>query len=101
MKKVRTITNYDKKRTVFFSLVLLSAIAFFTYMFFLGNTIFDLVARKNAETAIRDVSSKISSLELEVLSYNNQVTLDRAYELGFVNNSDPKFVSRKAFVSLR
>ena len=57
--------------------------------------------RKNAEQEIRLASSRISELELKVLEYNNNVTLDTAYDLGFVQNADPRFVSRKKTASLR
>lgn len=91
----------NHQRVFFFSLVLLVVASFTLYMFFLGRTIFDLVDRKNVENDIRLVSSRISELELQVLDYNNQVTLQKAYELGFINNSDPKFVSRKQTALLR
>ncbi len=86
---------------IFFCLSLLVVITFSLYMFFLGRTIFDLVARKNAESEIRSVATNISSLELEVFQYNNLVTLQKAHDLGFVNNSEPVFISQKSFVSLR
>ena len=94
-------TIIEQRRAVFFSLAFLVLLAFSFYMFFLGRTIFDLVDRKNAESESRLVMSRISDLELEVLEYNNTVTLQKAYELGFVNNQDPKFVSRKATALLR
>ncbi len=91
----------NHQRVFFFSLILLVAMSFSLYMFFLGRTIFDLVDRKNVESEIRLTSSRISELELEVLEYNSKVTLEKAYELGFINNADPKFVSRKQTALLR
>lgn len=88
------------KVAIFFGLMFLVIVSFFSYIFFLGRTIFDLVDRKNAENEIKLVMSSISELELQVLDYNNKVTLEKAYDLGFIPNNDPKFVSRKksAFV---
>ena len=91
----------NHQRVFFFSLVLLVIISFSLYMFFLGRTIFDLVDRKNLESEIKLASSRISELELEVLEYNSKVTLEKAYDLGFINNADPKFVSRKQTALLR
>ncbi len=91
----------NHQRVFFFSLVLLVVASFTLYMFFLGRTIFDLVDRKNVENEIRLASSRISELELQVLDYNNQVTLQKAYDLSFINNGDPKFVSRKQTALLR
>lgn len=103
MKNIQAKTKgrLNKQRVFFFGLVLLVVASFTLYMFFLGRTIFDLVDRKNVEGEIRLASSRISELELKVLEYNNQVTLQKAYELGFINNSDPKFVNRKKTALLR
>ena len=97
----KTKGRLNHQRVFFFSLILLVVASFSLYMFFLGRTIFDLVDRKNVESEIRLASSRISELELQVLDYNNQVTLQKAYDLGFVNNGDPKFVSRKQTALLR
>ena len=97
----KTKGRLNHQRVFFFSLILLVILSFSLYMFFLGRTIFDLVDRKNTESEIRLASSRISNLELEVLDYNNKVTLQRAHDLGFVNNNDPKFVSRKQTALLR
>lgn len=91
----------NKQRVFFFGLIFLVIVSFTLYMFFLGRTIFDLVDRKNIDTEIRLATSRISELELEVLEYSNKVTLQKAYELGFTNNMDPKFVSRKKTALLK
>lgn len=91
----------NKQRVFFFSLVLLVFVSFSLYMFFLGRTIFDLVDRQNINQEIRLANSRISELELYVLDYNNKVTLQKAHDLGFINNSDPKFVSRKKTALLK
>jgi len=91
----------NKQRVFFFSLILLVFVSFSLYMFFLGRTIFDLVDRKNIEEEIRLANSRISELELHVLEYNSKVTLQKAHDLGFINNKDPKFVSRKKTALLK
>jgi hypothetical protein len=91
----------NHKRVFFFSLLLLVIVSFCLYMFFLGRTIFDLVARKNAEYGITLASARVSELELRVLEYNNEVTLQKANELGFVSNSHPNFVSKKKTALVR
>jgi len=89
------------RRAIFFYLMIVCFIAFSLYMFFLGRTIFDLVARSKVEAEIKMVSSSIFSLELEVLAYSNEITIQKAKELGFVDNSEPVFLSKKSFISLR
>ncbi len=99
--KTKIKSSFAMRRSVFFALLFLLVISFSLYMFFLGRTIFDLVDRKNAESETKVVTSRISDLELEVLDYNNKVTMQKAYELGFVNNNEPQFVSRKTTALLR
>ncbi len=103
MKNLNTQTKgrLNHRRVFFFGLIFLVIITFALYMFFLGRTIFDLVDRKNAEGEVRLASSRISELELEVLDYNNTVTMQKAYDLGFINNSSPEFVNRKKAALLR
>jgi hypothetical protein len=103
MKTQKTVKKgrLNHKRVFFFSLILLVFISFSLYMFFLGRTIVDLVARKNTDSQISLAVTRVSNLELEVLKYNNEVTLQKAYELGFVNNLSPGFVSKKKTALLR
>lgn len=93
--------SISRPRALFFGLIFFTGLAFSFYMFFLGRTIFDLVDRKNAEYEIRLATSRISDLELQVLDYNNKVTLQQAYDLGFMSNSNPEFVSREQAAMLR
>lgn len=70
---------------------------FFVYVFLLGDTIFDVVSRKVAEGQSRDLLAEISSLELSALDLYNDLSLDEAKSLGFVE-SNPHFASRSLFV---
>jgi hypothetical protein len=74
-----------------------SAILFFAYVFILGDTIFDVVGRKVAEQESRTLLAEISSLELSALDLYNDLSLEEASRLGFVE-SNPHFASRSLFV---
>lgn len=100
-QKTKSRGRLNYKRVFFFSLIFLVFISFSLYMFFLGRTIVDLVARKNTETQISLAIARVSNLELDILNDNREVTLQRAYELGFVNNLNPGFVSKKRTALLR
>ncbi|NCS99439.1 hypothetical protein GW765_00460 [Candidatus Parcubacteria bacterium] len=95
---MKTYTNkrIDLKK-VTKTLFVASGILFFAYVFILGNTIFDVVARKVAEKDSRDLLAEISSLELSAFDLYNDLSLEEAGRLGFVE-SNPHFASRSLFV---
>lgn len=94
IKKSNELTNFY----ILSGLVLLS---FVMYVFFIGQTVFKLVERKNLEAEKRVLATEISKLELETLSLNDTISIDKAYELGFVDAIDTQFASKKEVVTLR
>ena len=70
---------------------------FLSYMYMVGNVIFDVVAQKETELSNRTLMSEISSLELGTLSIQNNLNISFAKSLGFVE-STPRFATRAAFV---
>jgi len=69
----------------------------FVYMFFLCNTIYNIIERKNIEDNIRNLSSTVSQMELDYLSLNEGINLSLAKDLGL---SEPKnvYFSQKSLV---
>jgi hypothetical protein len=78
-------------------LLMLCGMLFFVYIFLLGDTIFDVVGRKVAEQESRDLLAEISSLEISALDLYNDLSVDEAKNLGFVE-STPHFASKNHFV---
>lgn len=66
------------------------------YAYLVNKAIFQTVQTKHLTTTMRDLSSKLNTLEQQYLSLENSTTLQRALELGFTESSNPKFVSRKS-----
>jgi hypothetical protein len=85
----------------FYMLAALAALAFLLYLLFIGQTVFKLVAEKNVTAQVRTLSAEISQLELEALSLNDTISIERAYELGFVNAIKTQYVATTGELSLR
>lgn len=85
----------------FFTLAFVAGLGLMLYLFFIGQTVFKLVAEKNISNDIRTLSAEISELELQTLSLNDTISIERAYELGFVNAKKMQYVSRKGELTLR
>lgn len=86
---------------VFYMLAFVTASAFVLYLFFIGQTVFKLVAEKDIAVEIRGLSTEISALELETLALNDTISIERAYELGFVNATKTEYVAKSGELSLR
>ncbi len=83
------------------SVLIVLALVSCVYVYFIGTTIFNVIARKSAENQVKTLSSKVGELELEYLSLNNSLDLAKASSLGF---SEPQgksieFASRESYVS--
>ncbi len=74
-----------------------AGVLFFVYVVILGDTIFDVVSRKVAEQESRELLAEISALELSAFDMYNDLSVEKARELGFVE-SNPHFASRSLFV---
>lgn len=86
---------------MFYFLVMFAFATFIFYIFFIGQTVFRLVEGKNIENSKRILATEISELELQTLSLNDTISMEKAYELGFVTPSNTKFVTTPAFVTIR
>lgn len=98
--KVNIIRSLNEMKP-FYILAFIAFSAFVFYAFFIGQTVFRLVEGKNMENNMRALSTEISELELQTLSLNDTISIDKAYELGFVDAFDTQFVTEKDVVTLR
>lgn len=82
------------ERSVFLGACGTLAILFFVYTFLIGNITFAVVERKETETALRDMRTRLSTLEVEYVSESKAVTLERARAYGLVEVGTQTFASR-------
>lgn len=100
--------EYSKVKTLslgrgmtFYTLAVITAFALLMYLFFIGQTVFKLVAEKNITAQTRALAAEISQLELETLSLNDTISIEHAYELGFVDATSTQYVAKTGELSLR
>lgn len=78
------------------ALVVAVVVLIVSYGALVKQTISHTVARKGLESSIVDMSGKVSLLESEYMQRLDKLTLERAYDLGFVEKDVALFVSRRA-----
>jgi len=91
------VQEMNKKRAsfrkkAFFAFAGLSLLCAAFYGFFVGNTIFNVVARAAAEKKISSISANIAVLESEYMKAENEITFDFAKSKGFSEISADSFV---------
>lgn len=96
---VNIIDNGNLQKRVFNSMLWMLGILAFSYVFFLGNIVFNIVERKTLEGYAHTLSNDVGNLELEYLSLSQKVDLNLAYSLGF-KEIKTKFATRKALGSI-
>lgn len=96
-QKIRTETI---QRRIFFILVvcILLNVAFYTH--FLNQTVINVVEREKKESEITGLFSEIGTLEFQYIQSKNDLSLEYAKELGFVESPTILFVSRTKDASL-
>lgn len=82
-------------------LAIFTFVSFVFYVFFIGQTVGRLVSEKNLVNENRALATEISEFELEALSLNDSISIEKAYELGFVNAKSTQYVSKDLKLTLR
>jgi cell division protein FtsL len=103
MKTLHSQTNILSltKFKVFYFLAAVTVVSFALYLFFIGQTVFKLVSERNTVSLNRSLASEISQLEFNSLSLDDTISIDKAYELGFVSAPKTQYVSKTSELSLR
>lgn len=101
MKRALSQSLTFNRPTAFYLLAVITALAFVTYLFFIGQTVFKLVGERSITAENRQLSTDISALELETLSLNDTISIERAYELGFVNATKTQYAAKTGELTLR
>jgi len=71
------------------------------YTYAVNRTVFNVVATKNAESALAKSSANVANLESSYISLNSKITLDFAYSQGFQDASKQQiFIAQKPVDSI-
>lgn len=85
-------------RSVFHVLFAVFVIVFVLYFYFFSHTILNVIDRKNLESSVRDLSSKVDSLGIKYIELSKTIDYNLALSLGFKESVDTHFASRKQAV---
>ncbi len=91
--QIQNVSKLEQK--IFFGLLLLLVLLFTTYGFLVKNTVHNIVLRESFGKERASLVSHISDLNTNYITLKNAVTLEVAYEKGFMPSREPHFVSRQ------
>ena len=77
------------------TLMAFAFLAALMYGYLINKTIANVVARQHAQSEIGILSSRVAELETTQLNLKGKITANLASQLGFVEMSDPEYISAK------
>ncbi len=92
--RIRTLVVTDE-RAYYWILLSIILLSFALYVVFVNQTVRNVVKRQELQTNISALTTHIGELEFKYISMKNDVTIDKAYAMGFKDVAETKFESRK------
>lgn len=86
----------EHDRRIFWILGGLLALVLASYVYFLGVSVYAVIARKQAQLYTGKINSQISQLESQYVALDRNINLALAHERGFSDISVPRYVSPEA-----
>ena len=71
-------------------------VLFMTYAYMVNAAIMSAVSRQKSQQQISSLSSDTANLESQYISIKNSINLELAYSMGFKNETNTRFIARKA-----
>ncbi|MEK9209207.1 MAG: hypothetical protein AAB926_00040 [Patescibacteria group bacterium] len=101
MKYLLTIfqEKAEYKPIILAGLAFLAVILLGFYIYLLNINVIKVIALKESLARLEGFQKEYQAIEQRYLSETKKIGLDYAYELGFVENSSPKFVVKKTEVA--
>lgn len=101
---MKTITYTHKvidEKTIFWGLLTAIFFSAVCYIYFVTTTIHNVVARERAETEVSELALSIGQKEFDLIGLKNNITLERAINLGFSEVQEKTFITTQSvgFVS--
>jgi len=94
--QIQNVSRLEQK--IFFVLLALLVVLFTAYGFFVKNTVHNIVLRESLGKERAVLVSNIADLNTKYITLKNGVTVEVAYQHGFINASEPHFISRQSTV---
>ncbi len=92
---VKKINVVQLERNFFWGLLITLIFSVILYSFFVNQIVLNIVERENLENDIVALSSKISGFEFNYIALKNDIDIDYAHSIGFVDVKNVKFASRR------
>lgn len=88
------VTAFEKKVLLVLVGIIVSLLVL--YVYFVNQTVWNIVARQDMTKTINDTSSDVATLEASYMSLSSSLTIDHAYTLGFkdITSADTSFIDR-------
>ena len=88
------VTAFEKKALLVLVGTIVSLLVL--YVYFVNQTIWNIVARQDMTKSINNTSSDVATLEASYMALSSSLTIDHAYTLGFkdITSADTTFVER-------
>lgn len=103
-KAINTIskTGYEIFKTKIFNILIFSVVAMvILYVYFLSVTVVQTVARRNNINNLYTLNLEYQKLQESYFSTIENLNVEYAYALGFVDEKNPSFVSKTSAVAKR
>lgn len=96
----KTLNTIDRLSiTLFWSMLSVLILLVGAYGYMVNQTVWNAFNRDQAEEQIVALSSKLGDLEFQYMSLSNNVSIEKAYELGFQNASGKTLFASREFVA--
>ncbi len=92
--------NIQQYKLFFFILGAISLLSLVVYVYSINQTVRNVVSRQNMEVELMRLTSEIGEKEFVYIAKKNQITLEKAFAMGFKSVDAKVFVSRQSSVAL-
>lgn len=102
MTRITRKTRTTTEQKLFWALVSTMVLFVALYVYFISSSVVNVVLHKEAQQEQAAISSRLATLESEYLARKNDIDLDLASSLGFIeiDQIDKQFVTRTVRTSL-
>jgi hypothetical protein len=100
--KQNIVSDYYTRKKIFRALISMIVVLSLCYVYFIGSTIFSVLARKSLETNAKELASRVGQLEVKYIQLSGSIDSEYGETIGFIDAGNMIFASRaKDKVALR
>lgn len=90
------VLQFHKEKLIVWALFCIIVFSLVSYMFFINMAVLNTVTLEETENSFATRNAEVSELEFSYISLKNSITLQYAYEKGFVEAKEVHFASRQS-----